>query len=90
MTLFGTTWRLPEVLRRGPQEVVGQLDVLVLGDELGGGLHVPFAEPVAAAHQPGELVEDLLGAADVGRLALDDQLLAGRTDPDAELRFEHA
>ena len=71
-----------------PQEVVGQLDGVVLGDELRRGLHVALREAIAAAHQAGQLVEHLLGARDVRGLPLHDQLLAGRADADAKLRFQ--
>ena len=62
--------------------------MLVLGDELRRGLDVPFGEAVAAAHQGGQLLDHALGARDIARLPLHDQLLAGRADADAKLRFQ--
>jgi hypothetical protein len=74
--------------RGAAEEVVRQLDVLVLRDKLGGGLHVAFSELVTAANQPGQLIEHLFGAADVGRLPFENELVAVRANPDGELPFE--
>ena len=57
-------------------EVFREGDVLVLGDELRGGLDVPFGQLVALVHHRGELAEHALGPDDVAGFALDDHLVA--------------
>ena len=88
LTLFGSTCRLPDGARRAAQEVVGELDLVVLRDELRGRPHVAFGQLVAAAQQPRKLLQYTLSARDVGRLALDDDLVAARPGADVEQRLE--
>ena len=70
--------------RRAAQEVVGQLDLLVLRDELRSRPHVALGQLVSAAQQRGELLQDTLGARHIGRLAFDNHLVSTR--PGADVR----
>ena len=74
--------------RAAAKEVVAKLHALVLCNELPRRLHVSARQLVTVAHERGELVEHALGPGDVGRGALDHQVVAVRTDRHTELRLE--
>ena len=68
--------------------MVAQIDRIVLGHQLGRGLHVGVRQLVTVAHQRGELADDAFDPIRPGRLALHQQIVPLRTDSDVEQRFE--
>ena len=70
------------------EEPSGELDLLVLRDELGRRLHVALRKLVATAQQPRKLLQDALGAPDIGRFSFHDHLVPAGADPHVEQRFE--
>ena len=74
--------------RRAAQEVVGELDLVVLGHELRRRANIAFRQLVAAADQSRHLIEHALGARDVSGITLDNHLVPACPRADVEQRLE--
>ena len=70
------------------EKMISQVDRIVLRDQRRGGFDVGVRELVAVAHQRRQLTDHAVHFVEVGRLALDEQLVPLGADADVEERFE--